>query len=101
MSEKDVFCAVSTLGAGAGTVESVLGAVFYFLLKEDKQFLGRLSRSLMRRFSGSGFVCGYVVRLRDSSSPKSPWLMCVRSKRLSASGPGCHGIYPAYSLKKG
>ncbi len=63
MSEKDVFCAVSTLGAGAGTVESVLGAVFYFLLKEDKQFLGRLSRSLMRRFSGSGFVCGYVVTI--------------------------------------
>lgn len=105
MSEKDVFCAVvSTLGAGAGTVGSVLGAVFYFLLKEDKKFLGRLKQEIDEAFL-VGMVSyadtqqlSYlqaVVRLRESSSLKAPWLMCVRSKRPSASGPGCRGIYLA------
>ena len=82
MSEKDVFCAVvSTLGAGAGTVGSVLGAVFYFLLKEDKKFLGRLKQEVDE--AGLVGVVSYadtqqlsclqaVVRLPKFSTSKTP-----------------------------
>lgn len=47
MSERELFSSVVvTLGAGAGTVGSVLGAFFYFLLKENEHFLGRLRKEI-------------------------------------------------------
>lgn len=80
MSERDVFCAVvSTLGAGGGTVGLVLGAVCYFLLREDKNFLARLRQEVDE--AGLVGVVSYadaqqlsylqaVVRVSEPSSSK-------------------------------
>ena len=46
-SEKDMFSTViSTLGAGGGTMGSVLEAFFYFLLREDTKYLQRLQKEI-------------------------------------------------------
>ena len=46
-SERDLFAnAISTFGAGGGTVGAVLGAFFYFLLKEDPRYYQRLKQEI-------------------------------------------------------
>ncbi|KAL8831513.1 MAG: hypothetical protein Q9191_000822 [Dirinaria sp. TL-2023a] len=46
-SERELFSsAISTFGAGGGTVGSVLGAFFYFLLKEDPKYYQRLREEI-------------------------------------------------------
>lgn len=47
MTEKEILCAaIANLGAGGGTMGSVLQAFFYFLLKEDPVHLRRLREEI-------------------------------------------------------
>ena len=47
MTEKEILsAAISNLGAGGGTIGSVLQAFFYFLLKEDPVHLRRLREEI-------------------------------------------------------
>ena len=106
MSEKDVLtAAISNLGAGGGTVGSVLQAFFYLLLKENPVHLKRLreeidtasaARVLSLVISNAealklpylqACVCGL---LRSWSG--TIWLMSNRLKRPSVFTPACHGI---------
>ena len=114
MTEHDVLtAAISNLGAGGGTVGSVLQAFFYLLLKENPVHLKRLreeidtasaARTLSRVVSNAEalklpYLQACVCRLLRSKLG-TVWLMSNRSERPSVFTPACHGIYLEWSPKR-
>lgn len=77
MTEKDVLsAAISNLGAGGGTMGSVLQAFFYFLLKEDPVHLRRLREDIDAART-AGLLSFPVVS--NAEAQRLPFLQaCVR-----------------------
>ena len=116
MTQKEIFCAaIADLGAGGGTMGSVLQAFSHFLLKEDPVHLRRL-REEIDAARVAGLLSLPVVSNAEVAVPPSVCMYHLpldlkifarpladafdRSKRHFASVPACRGFYHVWSPKR-